>query len=76
MPRQSKPVSRIPVSYPPEPKSVDEQLEEVFSNPEFNKAADQLIETIRQQRERTGQSADKEDTLKIASKIIEGRLHG
>ncbi len=53
----------------------DQPLDSYYSNPEFHSAADKLINTIQDYIVRVkAQPYDGEEVLKIANKILEGRI--
>lgn len=57
------------------PTTKDSEIEELYQDEvEFTREADRLIEVIKQRRVRLGQEDDKNETLKIATAIIERRL--
>ncbi len=51
-----------------------EQLEEVYKNPEFAKAADALIGRIVAYRNGNSLSTDKDSVVDVAIRILEERL--
>lgn len=60
---------------PRKTKQEDTQIEEVFTNPEFSKYADQFIGVIkRHYRMIDGINVEREQTLAVATKILEERL--
>lgn len=60
---------------PRKPIQSEPQIEEVFTNPEFSKYADQLIGVIKRHYSMIeGVTVEREQTLAIATKILEERL--
>lgn len=56
-------------------KPVPVGLDPVFTNPEYNKAADQLFEAVRHQLVFVwGEEYNRKKTLDIANKILESRV--
>ena len=57
-------------------KAIKVELDEVFTNPEFSKFADQFLGVIeRHFRMIEGRNADKEERLEVAVNILKERLH-
>lgn len=50
------------------------ELPEVYYNPEFNKAADALIERIKEYKRRHGEAIVGSEVVDIATQIVEKRV--